>query len=266
MSFTTQIATGVVVRRSLRRSFPPNRYNPPLPNAMQGEQSSDPNEFLTSHTLKSILTRGPSPSNSQPNSPRSSNSSSPPAINHDSVVSIDFEQINSLEQNLRDFEGFMNRENVLPQVGNVVSTLRYMLISNRRDLEMLRDLSMIVKNHVPLDEVPHVDTQFDLFRSQVGVSIPGLGDRMVDSTIPSISASSIPLGYTGMASDSTAISVVAHIAVVSSSTTSIGMSYGGGGGATPPPPPLPTNPVQNTILQNMGQLQLQLTSLASSSG
>lgn len=71
---------------------------------------------------------------------------------------------------------------------------------------------------------------------------------MVDSTIPSISASFVPLGYMGMASDST-------IAVVSTSTTSVDMSSSEGGGGAPPPP-LPTNLVLNTILQNMVQLQL----------
>lgn len=59
-----------------------------------------------------------------------------------------------LKQNLRYFEGFLNRENVLPKVEIVMFTLRDMLISNTRGLEMLRDLSMIVKNHVPLVDAP----------------------------------------------------------------------------------------------------------------
>lgn len=132
---------------------------------MQGEQSSDPNELLTSHSLKFVLIRGPSPSNSQPNSPRSSTSSSPLVVDHDFVVIVDFEKINMLEQNLRDFYDFLNRENVLPKVGNVMSTLRDMLISNKRGLEMLRALSMIVKIYVPLADAPPMDNQYDPFSS-----------------------------------------------------------------------------------------------------
>lgn len=128
---------------------------------MQGGQSFGPNEFLTSHNLKSIQIGGLSPSNSQPNSPRSSTPSSPLVRNHDFAITIDFEKINMLEQNLRDFEGFLNRENVLPQAENVIGTLRDMLISNKRGLKMLRALSMIVKSHEPLMDAPPIDNQCD---------------------------------------------------------------------------------------------------------
>lgn len=88
----------------------------------------------------------------------------------------------------------------------------------------------------------------------------------MDSTMRSFSASSIPLGYIGMASESIAISIVSHIAVVSASATSVNMSSGRGGGATPLPSPSSTIQVLNTVLQNMGHLQLHLTSLASAFG
>lgn len=82
--------------------------------------------------------------------------------------------------------------------------------------------------------------------------------HMVDSTIPSVSASLTPLGYIGMASSLT--SANAQVSVINASTTyfsSTGPSGGssGGGGRTSPPP-LPSNPILNRILQNMGQLQL----------
>lgn len=223
---------------------------------MQGEQSSNPNEFLASHPLKSIFIGGPSPSNSQPNSPRSYTSSSPIVVTQDSVVIVDFEKINMLEQNLRDFEGFLNRENVPPQAGSVVGTLRDMLIYEKRGLKMLRALSMIVKIHVPLADVPLMDNKYDSFSSQGSVSILGLGVHMVDSTIPSVKASLTPLGYTRMVSSST--STDAQVLVISTSTTSAGStgpsggSDGGGHGSSSPPPPLPSNPILNTILQNMG--------------
>lgn len=97
MRFMTQIAIGIIVKRSSWQSFPPDLYSPPLPNTMQGGQSSDPNEFLTSHSPKSILTRGPSPSNLQPNSPRSSTPSSPILVDHDSAVTVYFKKINMLD-------------------------------------------------------------------------------------------------------------------------------------------------------------------------
>ncbi|XP_059068904.1 putative receptor-like protein kinase At3g47110 [Cryptomeria japonica] len=102
-----------------------------------------------------------------------------------------------------------------------------MLISDKRGLEILRALSMIVKSHVPMADAPPVDNQYDPFSSQVSA--------------------------------------------ISASTTSIGGTcpsggFGGGGrGSGPPPPPLPCNPILNKILQNMGQLELQLTKLASAS-
>lgn len=92
---------------------------------------------------------------------------------------------------------------------------------------------------------------------------------MVHSTIPSVTSSLTPLGYTGTASSLT--SVTTQVLVISASTTSAGGTSpfegfgGGGGGSRPPPPPLPSNPVLNTILQNIGQLQLQLTNIASTS-
>lgn len=58
---------------------------------------------------------------------------------------------------MRDFEGFLNRENFLYQERNIIGTFRDMLISNKRGLEMLRALSMIVKIYVPLVDVPPMD-------------------------------------------------------------------------------------------------------------
>lgn len=78
---------------------------------------------------------------------------------------MDFEKINMLDQNLRDFDGFLNREDVLPQAVNVVSTLRDMLISNKRGLEMLRALPMIIKNHMPLVDASPTNNQCDTFSS-----------------------------------------------------------------------------------------------------
>ncbi|XP_059067466.1 uncharacterized protein LOC131858289 [Cryptomeria japonica] len=97
---------------------------------------------------------------------------------------------------------------------------------------------------------------------------------MVDPgpTIHGINASTTMLGYMGMSSSSTFASATAQISTVSTNTTFVGGigpyggSGGGGSGSSPPPPPLPSNPVLNTILQNMGQLELELTILASSSG
>lgn len=94
---------------------------------------------------------------------------------------------------------------------------------------------------------------------------------MVDSTITSINASSTPLGYTIMSSSSAFASIVAHISTISTSTTCVGGTdslRGVGGGGSPSGAPLslpPSNLVLNTILQNMGQLHLQLTNLASTS-
>lgn len=72
-----------------------------------------------------------------------------------------------------------------------------------------------------------------------------------------------------MSSSLTFASIAAQVYMVSTSTTSIsgiislGGVGGGGGASSPPSPPPPTNPILNTILQNMGQLQLQLTNLTS---
>lgn len=136
MSFTTQTTRGVVVRRTARKSITMNCQNPPMSGLMFNNLIPDPNDFMASHPVKTILTAGPSPldsqSNPQNNTKRNSPQSSPPAVDHDSVVTIDFEQINMLEQNLRDFEGFLDQDNVLPQVGNVASTLRYVHLRQKR--------------------------------------------------------------------------------------------------------------------------------------
>lgn len=117
---------------------------------------------------------------------------------------------------------------------------------------MLRALSMIIKIHVPLVDVPPMDNQYDPFRSLVCVSILGLAVHMVHSTIPSVSASLTPLGYTSMASS--LISTTTQISVISADTTSSIILVSIGGSSAPPPPP-PPNPISNTILHNMGQLQ-----------
>lgn len=116
--------------------------------------------------------------------------------------------------------------------------------------------------------------------------MPGPIVHMVDlePTIPSITTSSTPLGYTSISSGLTFAYATTHISTTSTSTTSISGTgplggIGGGGGTGPlggtaiggctysaPAPPPPYNPILNTILQNMGQLQLQLTNLASISG
>lgn len=108
---------------------------------------------------------------------------------------------------------------------------------------------------------------------------------MVDPgpTIPSNNASITPLGYIGMSTSSTFAFVATQVSTVSASTTSAGGTgslggasggggggslrgvSGGGGASSPPLPPLPANPVLNTILQNMAQLQLQFTNIASAS-
>lgn len=75
---------------------------------MFNDQLPDPNVFLASRPLKSILTGEPSPpgsqSYSQINSLRNSTPSSPPIIDHDFSLTIDFEQIDMLSkiwENLR---------------------------------------------------------------------------------------------------------------------------------------------------------------------
>lgn len=199
----------------------------------------------------------PSPQN---NSPTNSLPPSPPIVDHDSIVTIDFDRIQSLEENLRYFEGFLNRENVFPQAGNAFNTLRDMLISDKRVLEMLRALSMIVKSHVPLEDASPQYGQSDVYGSQLSVNIPGLSVHMVDPrpTIHSINASTTLLGYMCMPHGLTFTSTTAQISTVSTSTTSVGGigPCGGsiGGYGRSGPPPLPSNPVLNTILQNMGQL------------
>lgn len=126
---------------------------------------------------------------------------------------------------------------------------------------------MIVKSHVPLTGVSPQDGQSDFCGSHLGVVMPSSVIHMVDlgPTILIINASTTPLGYTSMSSSSTSTSVVAQVSTVSASTTSVGGfggggdvgGVGGGGGASGPrPPPPPANPILNTILQNMGQLQL----------
>lgn len=80
---------------------------------------------------------GSSTTSSQNNSPMNSLSPSPPDVDRDSTITIDFDRIHPLEDNQRDFEGFLNQENVLPQVGNIVNTLRDILILDQRGLVML---------------------------------------------------------------------------------------------------------------------------------
>lgn len=51
MSFMTQTAIGVVVKRSSRRSFPPNHYISPLSNVMIKNAFPDSSKPFPSYTL-----------------------------------------------------------------------------------------------------------------------------------------------------------------------------------------------------------------------
>lgn len=153
MIFMTKTTIGAIVRRTSRQSFPPDHYSPPLSDTMVKNPLPDSREPFPSYALQMPFVGCASAASSQKNSLINSLSPSP-VIDHDFVVTIDFNRIQSLEENLRDFEGFLNRENVLPQDRNVVNTLRDMLISDKKGLEMLRALSIIVKNHVPLENAP----------------------------------------------------------------------------------------------------------------
>lgn len=216
--------------------------------------SSDP---FPSQTLQIPFMGGLSTTSSHNNSPTKSLAPSPPVVDHDSSITIIFDRIQSLEENLRDIEGFLNQENVLPQARSVVNTLGYILILDKKGLEMLRELSIIVKIHVPLAHAPIQDVQSKICVSQLGVDILGLTIHIVDlgSTIPSINASTIPLGYTGMScsqistSTTTQVSTINAITTFISSTNSLGGADGGGGsgslggtsrdgGTSGPPPPL----------------------------
>lgn len=117
----------------------------------------DPNEPFPSHPLQTPFMGGSSIVSSQNNSLTNFLTLAPPFIDHESIVTIDFDQIQSLEENLRDFKGFLNWENVLPQVGNVVNIVRDILVSDKKGLEMLRVFSITVKNHAPMEDSPPQD-------------------------------------------------------------------------------------------------------------
>lgn len=88
-----------------------------------------------------------------------------PLVNHESTISDPFDQMQSLEENLKDFEGFFNRENDIPQVRCVVNNLRYILISYHKGLELLHVLTLIIETHAPSIVPKSLDTQTSLVLS-----------------------------------------------------------------------------------------------------
>lgn len=149
MIFMTRTTFRVVVRRTSGPSIPPDRYSPSRPSLMFS-RTADLNDPFTSQTLPlGIILGGSIAFSSNPNSQNNTLMNTPLrsslVVDHEFTLTVPLYWIQCLKENLRYFEGFLNRENLLPRAPSIINNPREMLISYCRVLDVLRALTMIVR-------------------------------------------------------------------------------------------------------------------------